>query len=174
MGRARVEQEMTFLNSAEKEVREEIFTTLKSTETSYLVMSLIALGQIGNPEDGPRIAPYLLSNKNKIRRTAGVALSRLGDASLPIFEKLLKTASPQTRRLVIASLPMALTSKARSLLLMGFADSDADVRHDSLTVLNNLPPVLESQRPALIKEAQRQLKNESNQDVLLALQLLGK
>jgi hypothetical protein len=167
----RVDVILEKMKEFEPKIRTELYTLLKSSTPTQVALAATALGEIGQDEDAAKLAPFLTHPQGIVREAAAVALARCGKEGLNQLGELF-AATPNARRLVMAALPHANLKDTRNLLIKGLRDPDSQVRLHALSVFGALPPVLTAERPKLIKEAKKILRDEIDPSVRVALALL--
>jgi HEAT repeat protein len=160
------------LSYYEERVRNKLRVPLANDDVLETVQTLNVLGQIGNSSDASFVAPYMLAKSGRVREMAAVALGRMGEAGLHELNKLF-SSMPTARTTVMAALAHSTAGKSSTLLLKGLEDPNPDVRLQALSVFGALPPVLEADRPALVRRAKKILRDETDPSVQLAVQLLN-
>lgn len=120
----------------------EIFAAaLKSEPAKNKVLAAViinAMGNLGRPEDAGRVAPFLHDSSATVKETASSALGRIGEASFPYLEKVLKTGAPAEKAQAVCSVSRAWNPSLFRILEIGLADSDPLVRNTSVGMVSAL------------------------------------
>jgi hypothetical protein len=165
-------KEMKILSEKELEVRAGVAELLQSTQSRVAAGAIIALGQIGHPDDAKLFPIFLRHADSLVRESAAVALNRMGEPGLSLLQKIFSNGSTLEKKTIMASLANAVSNQAESLLLEGLKDPNPEVRLTALSVLSNLPPIFEKERKKLVSEAKKNLDGEKSSDVRIELEAL--